>query len=383
MATFKQYENSKGKFWEVKAYLGKDEETGKQVQFTERGFKTKKQAVDYFKQESRKFDSGLSLQNKNFITVTQLYHEWLEQYKLNVTKSTLRNTKTYFRLHILPPLGNILITKLQPKTIQKAVNEWHRKYKKHKKIFNYLKRVLQYGVTLDYIQSNPCSRVAIPKKKLQYDSPQREKDFYSKDELELFFNCLQQEDSLKWLCFFRILAFTGLRRGEALALTWEDINFKQSTITVSKAVKLGEQGLYIGDPKNQSSTRTLNVDSETMKIIRKWKTEQAKLFLKLGYNLLGSDEFIFRKESENFPISVASPRNFLARFCERNSLPMINIHGFRHTHCSLLFEAGVPMKDVKERMGHSDISTTMNVYTHVTENSKKQSVQKFAKYINF
>ena len=62
---------------------------------------------------------------------------------------------------------------------------------------------------------------------------------------------------------------------------------------------------------------------------------------------------------------------------------MINIHGFRHTHCSLLFEAGVPMKDVKERMGHSDISTTMNVYTHVTENSKKQSVQKFAKYINF
>lgn len=68
------------------------------------------------------------------------------------------------------------------------------------------------------------------------------------------------------------------------------------------------------------------------------------------------------------------------RICEQNKLEMIHIHGFRHTHCSLLFENGVPMK---KRLGHSDIQTTMNTYTHVTENSRDKSAEKFAKYVNF
>ena len=78
-----------------------------------------------------------------------------------------------------------------------------------------------------------------------------------------------------------------------------------------------------------------------------------------------------------------APRNALVKICNRFDLPMMNIHGFRHTHCSLLFEAGVPMKDVMERLGHSDIQTTMNVYTHVTKSSRDNSAQMFAKYVDF
>ena len=86
---------------------------------------------------------------------------------------------------------------------------------------------------------------------------------------------------------------------------------------------------------------------------------------------------------DNTALDVSSPRNRLERICKKNNFKMINIHGFRHTHCSLLFEAGVPMKDVMDRLGHSDIQTTMNIYTHVTKDSKDKSAQKFAKYVNF
>ncbi|KAA9291990.1 tyrosine-type recombinase/integrase [Aerococcus urinae] len=382
MATYKQYSNSKGKFWEVKAYLGLDEETGKQVQISKRGFKTKKQAVDYYKQRQNLFDSDLDLQN-NSLNVEQLYHEWLDQYKLDVQKSTLRVTMTNFKLHILPSLGKIKIDKLKTRTIQNLVNEWHKRYKKHKEIFNLLKRLMKYAVTMDYIFTNPCDKVIIPKKKIEYYSPSRDRDFYNKDELEEFLRILEKSNKPMWYCFFRILAFTGLRRGEALALTWNDINFKESTLSVNKSLSRGNDGLYIGRPKNESSIRTIGIDQNTLSVIHQWKKKQAQEFLKLGQNLLSSDQFLFRKADINFPINQSAPRNFLYRFCKSNELPMINIHGFRHTHCSLLFESGVPIKEVMERLGHADIQTTMNIYTHVTPQSREKSANKFAKYVNF
>ena len=78
-----------------------------------------------------------------------------------------------------------------------------------------------------------------------------------------------------------------------------------------------------------------------------------------------------------------NPDQKLDRIIKKNELKRITIHGFRHTHCSLLFEAGASVKEVQDRLGHSDIQTTMNIYAHVTEKAKEKTAEKFAKYVNF
>lgn len=111
--------------------------------------------------------------------------------------------------------------------------------------------------------------------------------------------------------------------------------------------------------------------------------EQRALLLRFGHNANKPTQLVFSKYEKNTFLDPSSPRNYFYRVCKNNGLEFVNIDGFRHTHCPLLFESGVPMKDVKVRLGHSDIQTTMNIYTHVTNDSKDRSAELFAKYANF
>lgn len=142
--------------------------------------------------------------------------------------------------------------------------------------------------------------------------------------------------------FFRHLAFTGMRKGEALALTWNDIDTSLNELKINKALAQGiDFRLVIQSPKNHSSVRTLSIDDNTVKLLQRWQMKQRD-----------------------------------------DNLKKITIHGFRHTHCSLLFEAGRTIEEVKDRMGHSDIKTTMNIYTHVSKDVKDEVASNFAKYVN-
>lgn len=107
-----------------------------------------------------------------------------------------------------------------------------------------------------------------------------------------------------------------------------------------------------------------------------------KRLLALGFNANDDEQLIFSDEKNN-PFYLDYLNNFLKKFLRENSLPKITIHGFRHTHCSLLFEAGASIKEVQYRLGHSDIKTTMDIYAHVTERAKNQTADKFACYVNF
>ena len=175
-----------------------------------------------------------------------------------------------------------------------------------------------------------------------------------------------------------------MRKGEALALTWNDIHFKDSTLTINKTLSLGVNNqLIINSPKTESGNRTISIDAETIKTLREWKATQAKLMLQHGFNTLKPNQLIFSKYSTNEPLNLSTPYNRMKTITKLSGLPMMKIHGFRHTHCSLLFDAGVSIKDVKNRLGHSDIQTTMNIYAHVTKEQEKESAEKFAQFVGF
>jgi integrase len=386
MATFKQYETKKGKLWEVRGYLGVNPLTGESHKLKKRGFETKKEAQHYFNNAKLQFDNGLSVKKPVNRTFQEVYEEWLPLYAMNVEKSTLNKTEQYFRLHILPVFGNDYINKITSRKLQTTVNDWHKRYESYRKLYNYTCKVFDYALSYGYILEHPKTRIILPSKKIDHATSVTA-EFYSKDELAQFLEYAngysRDVGHSLWYTYFRILAFTGVRRGEALALSWQDISFKDKTLRVNKSLKQGAGNrVYIGEPKTKAGYRVISLDDNTLTILRRWKVEQARLLLGFGYSVGGNNQLIFSK-MDNTPLDLSAPRNRLETICKKHNFKMINVHGFRHTHCSLLFEAGVPMKDVKERLGHSDITTTMNIYTHVTDSSRDNSAQLFAKYANF
>ncbi|WP_029091987.1 site-specific integrase [Brochothrix thermosphacta] len=382
MATFKQYSTKKGKRWLFKHYIGTNEETGKRESVLRRGFSTKKEANLALSRLLLEIEQGGLKKNKKY-----KYHEvatmWLEQYKNTVKESTYAKTLFYFEKHILPIFGNLYINNITASTCQKAINKWHKKkYAMYKLWFNYTSKIFEYAITLNIIDINPTVRVTIPKKMaiIQEDDYS---NFYNKEELQHFFKCLEADNRYMQLTLFRILAFSGIRVGEALALNWQDINFKESTIRINKTVSQGIHGkTLVQTPKTKTSIRTLSIDPQTINILKTWRRKQKEYYLMCGINTLKPRQLIFSNKNNTF-LESRSIVYLMNSIVEKHNLKRITTHGLRHTHCSLLFESGANLQDVKERLGHSDIQTTMNIYTHVTEKAKENTADKFAKYVNF
>ena len=382
MTTIFSYQNTKGTFFKVRGYLGVDPLTGKQVNINKGGFNTKKEANNYLRK------AILDLENSKYLVVKkekkhtyqEAYEEWVEIYRNNVKESTLHKTMVVFRDHILPKFGKYKIDLISINSLQKQAYEWHSKYKNYKKMINYTFAVFNYAFRMGYISSNPKDKFIMPKKVQE----QQDEDlkYYTREELITLFKYLEKDATNEWFTFFRLLAYTGIRKGECLALTWNDIDFKNNTLTVNKTISVGlNNKQIIQDPKSFNSFRTISIDTNTMTILKKWKTEQASMLLKFGHNSMNKNQLLFSTASRNKMYTLSKPRTILKKVCDKNNFKFIHIHGFRHTHASLLFESGVTMESVKERLGHSDIQTTVNIYTHITQKNKDKTAKKFANYM--
>lgn len=195
---------------------------------------------------------------------------------------------------------------------------------------------------------------------------------------------MEQHGTNQWYTFFRLLAFSGIRNGEAIVLTWNDISFKNKTITISKTLARGLNNKPMVDtPKTLTSNRTITLDDRTMQALKRWKVEQAKALLAFGYNATSKGQLVFCNLKKNKILFEHSPQAYYKKFCKRHGLRIIKIHGFRHTHATIALESGVPIKTLQDRLGHSDIKTTMNTYAHITEVSRVNAVQLLSTYADF
>ncbi|MBP2100478.1 integrase [Enterococcus rivorum] len=188
---------------------------------------------------------------------------------------------------------------------------------------------------------------------------------------------------MKILAFFRVLAFTGLRKFEVLSLQWKDIDFEESSADISKTLAIDEFGkIVIQSPKRENSKRKVKFDDKTLGILKRWKSNQKECYINFGINTFDKDQFIFtnKKNGLYYPqLSIDWLKMILAKY----NLPKITVHGFRHTLASLLFKSGVSPKTAQELLGHKNLETTMNIYTHVTDNDMDDAHNQFAKYANF
>ena len=375
------------------AYIGIDKHTGKQVRTDIRG-RTKKGIKSELERLKNEFKKNGCVQRKESLeTFSKIAEHWFNQYKLGVKPRTIQITGAILRTYILPALGNYKIEKITPVILQTLVNKWaknaslplngadHRevgKGKNYKVYFRYVNKIYCHAVSLGIVQDNPCKNVLIPKVNLE--STEKQVKFFNKEQLGLFFGYLDTlpmnytSQLMKALC--RLLVSSGLRVGEAMALSWHDINFKNNTVSVSKNTL---RGVIQSSTKTKTSTRVVIIDNKAIAELKKWQNYQARHFFKLGNP----------HQSLVFPTKIGAVldyqtmRPFLNRYFKDCNLPPIGFHGFRHSHASLLLNAGVSYKEIQVRLGHSSIKMTMDIYSHLEDEKQQQAVEIFERFANF
>lgn len=368
----KEYIKKNGeKAYMFKLYLGTDPDTGKPIRTTRRGFKTTREArLAIADLEVNGLQKQEVAEEPEIQTYEEIYDLWYEEYKSTVKASTLLKTERVFKNHILPAFGEKNILEIKPMDVQNQMNIWHKKLVRASMVMNYAGLVFDYAIRMQLINMNPTKVIKKPVRKKEV-TDDKDLNFYDKEELKQFMSALESDNNFRAYVYFRLLAFTGIRKGESLALKWADIDFKNQTLNINKAVSRSASGLYIQTPKTPSSIRRISLDDKTIAILKEFKKESP-------------DGLIFQSEDGGI-LSPAKPRKWYLVTMKKlpEDFRRISIHGFRHTHASLLFEAGASIKDVQSRLGHSDIQTTMDVYTHVSKTAKEQLANRFNTYVDF
>lgn len=380
MTKIVKYQNKNGETrFKFRYYAGIDDKTGKKRYIKRSNFLNETDAKNALSKITYQVSTGEYFKRDSNIKFNELFTLWLELYKGTVKASTYATTKRILKQHVLPFFKDYFVRKITVVDCQRVVNCWFNEYPKQmKKYIFYTARILEYAIKLEIIESNPMDNVIKPKTKKE---PVKFNNFYTKNELNQFLYCCKNNGNFKIYAFFRLLAYSGVRKGEALALTWKDINFNKNTISINKTVTMVENNkLVIQTPKTLSSIRVIYMDAETMDILKEWKSKQSHIFYMNGKSAL-NDRLLFSKNDGSL-LHPTRPNNWMHLLSKKFGLKYISCHGFRHTHASILFQAGATIKEVQNRLGHADAKTTLNVYTHVTQKEQNETALKFANYLN-
>ena len=366
--------------YRASVYLGVDKLTGKKARTTvtantKKGVKIKaREAVNAFAA------NGYSVKEKPTITTySELVALWWESYKNTIKPNSQQSMEGIVRLHILPAFGDYKLDKLTTPIIQQQVNKWADKANKGEKgayanysfLNNINRRILQYGVTMQAIQHNPARDVIIPRKQRNKEHKVK---FFSNQELKQFLDYLDNLDQSSYENFFdyvlyKTLLASGCRIGEALALEWSDIDLKKGIISISKTLNRYQE---TNTPKSKAGLREVDIDTATVSLLKEYKKRQQIQAWQLGRSV----KIVFTPFTTKYAYACLLRKRLQGHF-KVAGVPDVSFHGFRHTHATIMLYAGIEAKDLQYRLGHSNISMTLNTYVHATKEGAKKAVSIF------
>ncbi len=366
------------KVYRANVYLGVDQVTGKKVKTKVTG-RTQKEVKQKANQEKIAFQKAGSTRQKA-ITIKN-YQElatlWWESYKNTVKPNTQGNVRALIDNHILPTFGEYKLDKLTTPLIQSIINKLADKANRGEEgaflhydmIHSLNKRILQYGVTMQAIPSNPARDVVLPRN-TQKAKRQKLKHF-DNQELKKFLVYLDNLDSCKYryyydVTLYKFLLATGCRINEALALSWSDIDLDNAVVHITKTLNYNQE---TNSPKSKSSLRDIDIDQATVSMLKQYKHRQVQEAWQLGR----SETVVFSDFINEYPNNRTLQTRLRTHF-KRADVPNIGFHGFRHTHASLLLNSGIPYKELQHRLGHSQLSMTMDTYSHLSKENAKKAV---------
>ena len=350
----------------------KDPETGKSKQKWISGFATKEEARSARDKARTEARTGVFV-SPTKITVQEHFESWWEIKKEKVKPTTAENYRFLLDRYILPKLGSQLLKDLTSVKIEKMLIDLIQDHSEStvRLVSIVLTQGLERAVKDRLLPLNPAKGIERPKGKKRVVTP------YTSGELKLL---LEELESHRLFAFFRLLAYTGGRRGEILALRWSDLNQEKATLSISKnRTRLGKIVIEQVSTKGGDGRRIVQLDSETLRLMKDHRKRQIEERMKAG-SLWNEGDFIFAQEN-GLPLDPSTPYHLFKRTAKRLGLRSESLHSIRHLHATELLNSGAGVHLVKDRLGHSDISTTLRIYAHIRPEQKQEVADLFARAI--
>ena len=278
-------------------------------------------------------------------------------------------------------LGHIRIDKITPLHIQSFIRNLQESgvnqktggglsAKTQQHDLTFISSVLEYACRMNLIQDNPARRVRIKK------PIPAEKKIYTMEQAQKFLDEMRREP-LSFQAFCSLAIYGGFRRSELLGLEWKDIDFDTNVVTVCRTSQYTkERGIYTDTTKTKGSNRSIKLPEAVFSILRSYKAEQAERRLKLGDRWEDHDRLFTTWNGK--PMSPSAPSKQIQRFCARVGLPYLGVHTFRHLNASLLINSGADVRTVSASLGHTQTSTTLNIYAHTFAEAQARASEALA-----
>ena len=336
------------------------------------------------KETSEKLNRAIEeLRDNRFInksdnpTVEQWCHEWLWSYKRNsVKQKTFDQYETILRTHIIPDIGDIRLADLKTMHIQRIINKMYDSGLSHRTI-EVMKIVIHAALKQaqrnKLVSENVCENVVLPRKQ-----PKRIRVLNENEQTKLI-AALKDNYIGRGLLF---ALYTGMRRGEVLALKWSDYDKNEKTISITKALsrvrtynKDGNKTmLTVTTPKTDTSIRTVPLIDKAVELLAEHKRKQER-YMELVGDYYTDNDLIFSSSRGDY----LDPGNFnrkLNKTVKKIGIPRISPHVLRHSFATRGLEAEVSLKAMQELLGHSSITVTGDIYTHILKEQKRKEISK-------
>lgn len=360
------------KNWSIVIELNRVNGKRKQKWFTVHG--EKKDAEKFLTEKLRELDTGTLIDSKN-INVRQYFNYWYEQHCLTkLSPTTYESYRRNLDNYILKELGHIKLEELQPMHLQTFYTKCSKKGLSNRTIL-YFHRIihcaLKQAMKWQFITRNVADCVDTPK-------PKKYKAMYLNDkEITDLIKSIKNTDIY---IIVMIAIATGMRRGEILGLVWKNVDLENAVIKVTQALYPIKRGLAILPPKTETSIRNISIPLTLLNILKDYKKEQNKNKIRLGKDYINNDLVCCTFEGN--PIHPTTLNHKFHDILNKNHLPLIRFHDLRHSHASLLLKENTPIKAISERLGHSNVNITMNLYSHIYEETNREIANTFNKFLN-
>lgn len=365
-------------YWEARYTEGVDPGTGKQIQRSITG-KTQKEVAQKLKAATAAIDQGTYI-TPSKMTVGEWLDVWAKTYLGSVKPRTVESYKATIRIHIKPALGAVKLDALNAHAIQGFYNSlWEAKDeadrlspKTVKNVHGVLHKALQQAVSIGYLRFNPADACTLPRVERKELNP------LDDGQITAFLEAIKGH---RFQTLFTVTLFTGMREGEVLGLKWDCVDFTKGILTINKQLQHGVDGekrYTLASTKNGKG-RTVTPAASIMEMLKHHKAVQAQQRLKAG-KLWEDSGLVFTDELGHHLTHPAVYHSF-KRVAAEIGRPDARFHDLRHSYAVAAIRSGDDIKTVQGNLGHATAAFTLDVYGHVTDQMKKESVARMDAFI--
>ncbi len=354
--------------------LGLDPSTGKRKQQWITAGTSKREAEKQMTKLIHELDSGNYLKPDKTI-MKEYFERWLSDYaKPNLSPRSYDRYTGIISKYFIPELGHIKLTQLKPEHLQKhyttGINKGlsARTIRYHHALIHI---ALQTAMKWGLINRNVADAVDPPRFK------RSTMQTWSENEVNCFLDTARESH---YYSLFYTALFTGMRRGELLALRWQDVDFIYSQIYINRSLHQLRDGTYIfTQPKSEKSRRTIAMSASLLLVLSEYRRTKEAEALLLGKTVNEAD-LVFNNSGK--PLRPNTVTYAWERMAARAGVKVIRLHDARHTHASLMLKQGIHPKIVQERLGHTSIQMTLDTYSHVAPGIQEAAAESFDKLLN-